>query len=236
MYVSSPAPSASSTAASAAVTTSPPRPVATRSPAAGAPAVPPAGAPGAATPSSVTVPSTVATPPSGWPLPATDWVASTPAWPAPAAPPPLPLAATSRRGTGSLLAAAAAGATVLSVGIPVTALISSLLVSSVLAGRADDLGRGIGSALGESMLEQTGTVLCAGGLLGGYGTGPVDQTDPVPPGIRGTDPALDGYAQGCFAGALEVCDRLYDESAPFSEYERYASTCGGRVKPLAVAL
>ena len=59
---------------------------------------------------------------------------------------------------------------------------------------------------------------------------------PGAPGILGTDPALDGYAQGCFAGALDVCDRLYDESAPFSECERYASTWGGRVKPLAVAL
>jgi hypothetical protein len=33
----------------------------------------------------------------------------------------------------------------------------------------------------------------------------------------------------------DACDRLYAESAPFSEYERYASTCGGRVKPFAVA-
>ncbi len=86
------------------------------------------------------------------------------------------------------------------------------------------------------MLEQTGTVLCAGGLLGGYGTGPVDQTDPVPPGSSAPIPRWTATRKGCFAGALDVCDRLYDESAPFSEYERYASTWGGRVKPLAVAL
>ncbi|MDP9429122.1 MAG: hypothetical protein M3Q47_09730 [Actinomycetota bacterium] len=158
-------------------------------------------------------------------------MASTPACPAPAAPPPLPLAATSRRGTGSLVAAAAAGAAVLSVGLLAAALPSALLVSSVLAGRADDVGRGIGSALGESMLE-TGASL--GGPLGGYGYGPVEQADPVPPGTLGTDPALDGHAQECFAGTLDACDQLYLGSAPFSEYERYGSTCGGRVKPLAV--
>lgn len=174
-----------------------------------------------------------AVPPSGWTSPAPDWVARTPAWPAPAAPAPQPPAAASPRGTGSLVAAAAAGAAVLSVGVVVAALLSSLLVSSVLAGRADDVGRGIGSALGESMVEQT-EALMGGGLLGGYGYGPVEQTDPVPPGALGTDVTLDGYAQECFAGTLDACDRLYTESAPFSEYERYGSTCGGRVKPLAV--
>jgi hypothetical protein len=176
-----------------------------------------------------------AAPPSGWTSPAPDWGAQTPAWPAPPAPAPVPPAVSPGRGTGSLVAAAAAGAAVLSVGILVAALLSSLLVSSVLAGRADDVGRGIGSALGESLVEQTEAVLGAGGLFGGYGYGPVEQTDPVPPGTLGTDVTLDGYAQECFAGTLGACDQLYAESAPFSEYERYGSTCGGRVKPLAVA-
>ncbi len=176
-----------------------------------------------------------AAPPSGWPPPAPDRVASAPAWPAPPAPAAAPPAAASRRGTDSLVAAAATGAAVLSVGLLVAALLSSLLVSSVLAGRADDVGREIGSALGESMGEQTEAVLGAGGLLGGYGYGPVEQTDPVPPGTLGSDVTLDGHAQECFAGVLDACDRLYAESAPFSEYERYASTCGGRVEPFAVA-
>ena len=57
----------------------------------------------------------------------------------------------------------------------------------------------------------------------------------MPPGTLGGDVTLDGHAQECFAGVLDACDRLYAESAPFPEYERYASTCGGRVKPFAVA-
>ena len=186
-------------------------------------------------PSDAAPPSGWASPAPGWTPPAPEWVARTPAWPAPADPVPVPAAAAPPRGTGGLVAAAAAGAGVLSVGILVAALLSSLLVASVLAGRADDVGRGIGTALGESMAEQTEAVLGAGGLLGGYGYGPVEQTDPVPPGVLGTDATLDGYAGECFAGTLDACDRLYTESAPFSEYERYASTCGGRVKPLAVA-
>jgi hypothetical protein len=141
----------------------------------------------------------------------------------------------SRRGTDSLVVAAATGATVLSVGLLIAALLSSLLVSSVLAGRADDVGREIGSALGGSMGAQTEAVPGAGGLLGGHGYGPLEQIDPVPPGTLGSDVALDGHALECFAGVLDACDRLHAGSAPFPGYERYASTCGGRVEPFAVA-
>ena len=45
---------------------------------------------------------------------------------------------------------------------------------------------------------------------------------------------LDQYAQQCFAGAFQSCDDLLYESPPLSEYERYAVTCGGRVKQYEV--
>jgi hypothetical protein len=185
------------------------------------------------------VPHAAGTPTPAWAAPAPEWVAHTPAWPVQPnlTPTPARPAGTSPR-SGSPVAAAAVAAAVLSVGILVAALLSALVVSTVLAGRADEVGRGIGSALGEelgdSMAAQTEALLGTGGLLGGYGYGPVEQTDPVPPGVLGTDATLDGYAQECFTGDHDACDRLYLESAPFSEYERYGSTCGGRVKPLAV--
>ena len=151
------------------------------------------------------------------PPPAPDWVAQTPAWPAPPPTPgPVPVAQPPR-GTGSLVAAAAVGAAVLSFGVLVAALLSSLLLST---------------ALTRAMEAQTEAMFGGGGVYTGGVT--VEQTDPVPPGVLGDDAALDGYAQECFAGTLDACDQLYLESPPFSEYERYGSTCGGRVKPLAV--
>ncbi|SDN42893.1 hypothetical protein [Geodermatophilus sp. DSM 45219] len=151
------------------------------------------------------------------PPPAPDWVAQTPAWPAPPAhPAPVPVA-DPRRGTGSLVAAAAVGAAVLSVGVLVAALLSSLLLSS---------------ALTRAMEAQTEAVFGGGSSASGT---VVEQGDPVEPGVLGDDPELDGYAADCFAGTLDACDQLFYESTPFSEYERYGSTCGGRVKPYTVA-
>ncbi len=181
------------------------------------------------------VPLGAGAPTPAWTPPAPEWVAQTPAWPTPTTPAPGTAPAVPPGRTGSPVAAAAVGAAVLSVGVLLAALVSALLLSSVLAGRADEVGRGIGSALGESMTEQTGALLGAGSLGGGYGYGPVEQTDPVPPGTLGADVTLDGYAQECFAGDHDACDQLYLQSAPFSEYERYGSTCGGRVKPPTVA-
>jgi hypothetical protein len=185
---------------------------------------------------SAAVPHAAGTPAPSWGPPVPEWVAHTPAWPVQPTAAPAPAGPSAR--SSSPLAVAAVAAAVLSVGILVAALLSALVVSTVLAGRADEVGRGIGSALGEelgdSMAAQTEALLGTGGLLGGYGYGPVEQTDPVPPGVLGTDATLDGYAQECFTGDHDACDRLYLESAPFSEYERYGSTCGGRVKPLAV--
>lgn len=151
------------------------------------------------------------------PPPAPDWVAQTPAWPAP---PPYPapvLVPEPRRSTGSLVAAAAVGAAVLSAGVLVAALLSSLLLSSALT----------------SAMEAHTEALFGGGIS--MGSTAVEQSDPVEPGVLGDDPELDGYAADCFAGTLDACDQLFYESAPFSEYERYGSTCGGRVKPYTVA-
>jgi hypothetical protein len=114
------------------------------------------------------------------PPPAPDRVAHTPAWPAtPPAPGPVPVAEP-RRDTGSLVAAAAVGAAVLSVGVLVAALLSALLLST---------------ALTRAMEAQT-EAMFGGGYTAGVA---VEQTDPVPPGTLGTDPALDGYAADCFA-------------------------------------
>jgi hypothetical protein len=151
------------------------------------------------------------------PPPAPDWAAQTPAWPAPS-PYAAPVAvAEPRRGTGSLVAAAAVGAAVLSAGVVVAALLSSLLLSS---------------ALTSAVAAQTEAVSGGGIATGGAA---VEQSDPVEPGVLGADPALDGYAADCFTGSLDACDQLFYESTPFSEYERYGSTCGGRVKPYTVA-
>ncbi len=64
--------------------------------------------------------------------------------------------------------------------------------------------------------------------------GPVEQFPPVEPGDLGPDPVLNTYAEDCFAGELQACDDLYYEAPPMSEYESYATTCGGRVKEYAV--
>jgi hypothetical protein len=50
----------------------------------------------------------------------------------------------------------------------------------------------------------------------------------------GDNPGLDGYALRCHDGLLSACDDLYDLSPPMSDYEQYAMTCGGRVKPFDV--
>lgn len=71
----------------------------------------------------------------------------------------------------------------------------------------------------------------------GVPSGPVpaaEQFPPVPPEDLGPDPVLDDYAQQCFAGALQACDDLLYESPPMSDYETYATTCGGRVKEYTV--
>ncbi len=65
-------------------------------------------------------------------------------------------------------------------------------------------------------------------------------SDAVPLGAGAPTPAWPTRAaqprgQACFAGDHDACDQLHLQSVPFSEYERYGSTCGGRVEPLTVA-
>jgi hypothetical protein len=47
----------------------------------------------------------------------------------------------------------------------------------------------------------------------------------------GEDEGLDPYAQRCHDGEMQACDELYTLADPGSDYEYYALTCGGRVKP-----
>ncbi|WP_336032792.1 hypothetical protein [Geodermatophilus sp. FMUSA9-8] len=140
---------------------------------------------------------------------------------APAAPAPRPL------GPGGI-AVVVAG---LVIGMVLAAVVGALL----LRGAADDAGTAAGEAIGQAMFG--GVSEDAGWYADPYavgGLGPVEQTDPVPPGELGPDPVLDAYAQECFDGDLQSCDDLYMESAPLSDYEEYGSTCGGRVKAWTV--
>jgi hypothetical protein len=47
-------------------------------------------------------------------------------------------------------------------------------------------------------------------VLGGTPSapGPVEQGDPVPPGVLGPDPVLDSNPQERFEGTLDACDEL----------------------------
>lgn len=58
-------------------------------------------------------------------------------------------------------------------------------------------------------------------------------TEPTPPGELGEDTLLDQLAQRCFEGDLAACDGLFYAAEVNSDYENYASTCGGRVDPYA---
>ena len=150
--------------------------------------------------------------------------------PVPAVPaaPVAPPAGRSTLGPGGI-AVVVAG---LVVGMVLAAVVGALL----LRGAADDAGTAAGEAIGEAVY--------GGGVtedLGWYadpyaagGLGPVEQSEPVPPGVLGPDPVLDGYAQQCFDGDLQSCDDLYIESPPLSDYEEYGLSCGGRVKAWSV--
>lgn len=51
------------------------------------------------------------------------------------------------------------------------------------------------------------------------------------PSTYGDDIRLDSLHNGCSAGDMGACDRLYAESASGTEYERFAATCGNRNDP-----
>ncbi|TYP80683.1 hypothetical protein [Blastococcus xanthinilyticus] len=179
------------------------------------------------------------------PLP--DWAASTPAWepavPQPPVPAVPPAPAGARWGVaGAALAGAAVGA-----------VAAGALVAAVFVGSAEDIGRsmaqelapGISEGIAEGIAEGTREQMeSAMGLLeeealgwyGGMPAGDVEQFPAVPPADLGPDATLDAYALSCFDGDLQACDDLLYESPPLSDYETYATTCGGRVKPYAVPL
>lgn len=153
-----------------------------------------------------------------------------PAWAgAPTATPLAPAAAPAR-----VPAAVAIGvAGVLALGLVLAVLVASL----VLRGGAEDLGRGLGEALGASPDGLAAEALAGieDGDWDAYPPGStIEQSEPVAPAGLGSDPALDAYAQECFTGLLQSCDDLYAESPPLSAYEEYATTCGGRVKAMTV--
>lgn len=50
----------------------------------------------------------------------------------------------------------------------------------------------------------------------------------VPPDGLGDDPDLDDLAQECYDGAMDSCDRLYEEAQLDSLYGLYGGTCAGR--------
>ncbi|MGY1854847.1 hypothetical protein [Modestobacter sp. SYSU DS0290] len=163
--------------------------------------------------------------PAGW------WpAAQAPTW-QPAA---VPAAAPAGRAPGLTTGVALAVAGVVAVGLVLAAVLGALVVRS----GADELGRSMGQAMGESSMAAMDEVM--GGLGGGWGAEdpwaaePVEQFDPTAPTGLGADPALDAYAQQCFDGDLQSCDDLYAGAPPLSDYERYATTCGGRVKEFAV--
>jgi len=52
----------------------------------------------------------------------------------------------------------------------------------------------------------------------------------TPDGL-GDDAVLDVLAQACYAGDMQSCDDLFDQSDAGSDYETYGDTCAGRQPP-----
>jgi hypothetical protein len=48
------------------------------------------------------------------------------------------------------------------------------------------------------------------------------------PQTYGDDPRLDALYDACERGSMRACDRLFEESPLFSEYEEFGLSCGGR--------
>ena len=48
------------------------------------------------------------------------------------------------------------------------------------------------------------------------------------PQAYGDDPRLDALYDACERGSMRACDRLFEESPLFSEYEEFGLSCGGR--------
>lgn len=65
--------------------------------------------------------------------------------------------------------------------------------------------------------------------------GPSDTSSRREPKRPGDDPQLDLLYAACQRGSGSSCDRLFDEAPVGSEYEEFASTCGGRTRELRCA-
>jgi hypothetical protein len=159
----------------------------------------------------------------------------------PAAPPQPPAAAAPRPSRSALFlvgVAALAGTLVGAVGGAF--LVAEVVVDGAEIGTdiADELEAALHDGISEGMVD--GLDQSMGDLMDAYGgtyglpADDVEEFPPVPLQVPGPDPVLDGYAQACFEGGLQACDDLLYESPPMSDYEEYASTCGGRVKPFAL--
>jgi hypothetical protein len=48
------------------------------------------------------------------------------------------------------------------------------------------------------------------------------------PQTYGDDPRLDALYDACERGSMRACDRLFEESPLFSDYEEFGLSCGGR--------
>jgi hypothetical protein len=113
-------------------------------------------------------------------------------------------------------------------GVLAGAVGSGILVTAAFLSAAEDIGRGMSEGIGSVRDTLTHHDDPAGPAA-------VDRFTAVAPADLGVDSALDAAAQSCFAGDLKACDDLRSASPPLSDYEQYAATCGGRVKPAAVA-
>ena len=130
-------------------------------------------------------------------------------------------------------------------GVLAGAVGTAFLVTAAFLSAAEDIGRGMSEGLGSDLGRSVGAGLTQsmrdavaaapeGGIVveESVQESPVEvqRFPPVEPGTLGRDPVLDHYARSCFTGHLRACDDLLYESPPMSQYERYASTCGGRVR------
>jgi hypothetical protein len=110
-------------------------------------------------------------------------------------------------------------------GVLAGAVGSAILVAVTFLSAAEDIGRGMSEGLG-SVRETLATPRDAADDL--------ERFTAVAPGHLGADHDLDALARSCYVGDLQSCDELWTAAPPLSDYEEYASTCGGRVKQDAV--
>jgi hypothetical protein len=67
------------------------------------------------------------------------------------------------------------------------------------------------------------------------GTGTIGTSAHREPQHLGDDPELDALYRACQQGDGQSCDQLFDQSAPGSDYEEFAVTCGNRTREVRCA-